>query len=457
MKEKLSLKEYVFLSSMLFGMFFGAGNLIFPIFVGSQTGRDLIPAILGFCVTSVGIPLLGVFAVIISGREGIDKFFGKVGKVFSTFFSIALYLSIGPLFAIPRSSTVAFTVSLAPHAPIEYFPVATTLYSFIFFNIVVFFSIKPKGLMIWIGKIFNPFFLVTVGIFVTSIFINPVYNLFSEGALPLSDNRTFLIGVLEGYNTLDVLSSLVFGVILMTSIQNLGIRDNKTATESAARVGLYAFIGIIFSYFVLAFAGANTAHLIHDKNNGGEALQIIAHHYFGKNGALLVGSIITFACLKTAISLTIASATAFERMCKGRCSYHFFAILFSLVSFGLSNFGLSGIIKYSIPFIVFLYPIAIILILLLLLDNLFHFHSYAVKFTLYLTTTFALVDSARVFSLKNISEIPLVQTPISRFLAETLNLALYVPFFNIRLSWIFFGVFGLFVSVISSLILRYKK
>lgn len=139
MKEKLSLKDTIFLSSMLFGMFFGAGNLIFPIYVGNQAGREFFIAIVGFCISAVLIPLLGIIAMGVSKYEGLTNLQDKVGKTFGTLFTTALYLSCGPLFAIPRAITVSFTLSLEAYTPIEYRNLASVLFSFLFFNIVVFF------------------------------------------------------------------------------------------------------------------------------------------------------------------------------------------------------------------------------------------------------------------------------------------------------------------------------
>lgn len=457
MKEKLSLKEYFLLSSMLFGMFFGAGNLIFSVQVGNQAGREFIPAILGFCITAVCIPLLGIIALGFSKYEGIHRIQDKVGKVFGLFFSTTLYLAMGPLFAIPRAINLSFTISLEPFIPIEYHKFASLLFSFIFFNIVVFFSMKPKGLVIWIGKLFNPFFLISLSILIASVFMNPPGSSFDSNPLTSYQNQVILKGALDGYNTLDVLTSLAFGIVLVESIQNQGLKDSKKVSGASIIIALMTFLGMTITYFILAYAGSGARHLLGISKNGAEALHRIAVHYFSTKGSLLLGLVVTFACLKTAISLVTASAASFRKITEGRVPHAFFAILFSLISFSLSNFGFSAIIKFSIPFVIFLYPIAIMVIILLLLDGLLNLHKFSIRITLYGTAIFGFIDSIRVLSINHISDIPNMETPISTFFESAYELNRFIPFFNIKLSWIFFGLISLLISILISLYSKTKK
>ena len=156
MKKKLTAKEYIVLASMLFGMFFGAGNLIFPVSMGQQAGANLWPAVVGFCLTGVGIPLLGIAAMGISRSEGLFDMCKRVGKPYGYFFTCLLYLAIGPLFAIPRTATVSFSVGIQPVIHAENTQLALCIFSVLFFAIVLFFSLRPSGIMTWIGKILNP-------------------------------------------------------------------------------------------------------------------------------------------------------------------------------------------------------------------------------------------------------------------------------------------------------------
>lgn len=160
MDRKLTAKEYLFLSSMLFGLFFGAGNLIFPVHMGQQSGSAVWAAAAGFCLTGVGLPLLGIAALGASRSDGLFELSSLVGRKYSYFFTCLLYLTIGPLFAIPRTATVSFSVGIQPLLPQEHTQLALCIFSALFFLIVLYFSLRPSGILTWVGKILNPLFLL---------------------------------------------------------------------------------------------------------------------------------------------------------------------------------------------------------------------------------------------------------------------------------------------------------
>ena len=160
MKEKLHGRELVFIASMLFGLFFGAGNLIFPIYMGQLAGANLIKAVAGFLITGVGLPLLGVTAIGITRSEGLIGLSRKVGKGYSMFFTCALYLTIGPLFAIPRCATVPFEVGVQSLLGEKNSSIALAVFSVLFFAAVLLFSLFPGRILTVVGKILNPLFLV---------------------------------------------------------------------------------------------------------------------------------------------------------------------------------------------------------------------------------------------------------------------------------------------------------
>ena len=114
MKKQLSFKQKILVATTLFGMFFGAGNLIFPVHLGQIAGRNMIPAMVGFIITAVGIPILGVAAIGNTHSDGLQSLASKVGKGYGYFFTCLLYLTIGPFFAIPRCATTSFTTGIAP-------------------------------------------------------------------------------------------------------------------------------------------------------------------------------------------------------------------------------------------------------------------------------------------------------------------------------------------------------
>lgn len=456
MKKKLTIREYIFLSSMLFGMFFGAGNLIFPVFLGNQAGSSLIPAIIGFCITGVGMPLLGIVAMALSKSNGLYDMSSKAGKAFGMFFSVALYLSIGPLFAIPRAATVSFTVGLSPFVPKERQTLALALFSLVFFSIVLFFSLKPSGILTWIGKLLNPTFLIFLGILIIAVIVSPMGSIFQVEPLANYGHMSFVQGILDGYNTMDVLASLAFGIILIDVVKGLGITDSKKISSSAMKSGFFAVLGMAFIYVSLAVAGAGARNVIGEVADGGEALNKIAEHYFGTYGAFLLGLIITFACLKTAIGLVTACSTTFTEMFPNKFSYNTLAIVFSIFSFGLSNVGLGNIIKFSIPVLISLYPMAIVLIALCIIDGFYKLSKPTFVITMTLTVFAALTDFFKAFPKDVFPKIPAIGNGIQHSIDQLVEVANKLPFAEYSMSWIPFAVAGFVIGVLVSLITKKK-
>lgn len=233
MKKRLSLSEYIFLASMLFGMFFGAGNLIFPALMGQCSGQLMWPAAVGFCITGVGLPLLSIAAIGMSSSEGLFDMSCKVGRGFAYVFTCALYLSIGPLFAIPRTSTVSFQVGVYPLLAGSDERLALFIFTLIFFAVALYFSLKPSGILIWIGKILNPLFLIFLALLVITALFNPMGSIASLEPDGLYKTQSFFTGFLEGYNTMDVLAGLAFGIVLVNEIRRLGINEPSRISYSA--------------------------------------------------------------------------------------------------------------------------------------------------------------------------------------------------------------------------------
>ena len=177
MKKNLTFKELIFVASMLFGMFFGAGNLIFPIFMGQLAGHHVWAASAGFLITGVGLPLLGVAALGVSQKDGLLELSSQIGRKYGVFFTCLLYLTIGPFFAIPRCATVSFTVGIEPFISDGGKMAGLGIFSFVFFAVVLFFSLKPGQILTWIGKILNPLFLILLSIFVIRALFSPAGNM----------------------------------------------------------------------------------------------------------------------------------------------------------------------------------------------------------------------------------------------------------------------------------------
>ncbi len=396
MKKKLTTKESVYVASMLFGMFFGAGNLIFPVEVGQQAGSHVWLAAAGLLITGVGLPLFGVAALGISRSSGLYELSSRAGKPYGMFFTCLLYLTIGPFFAIPRCATTSFTVGLEQILPeSELSWLWLLLFSAAFFAVVLFFSLRPGKILTWIGKILNPVFLAFLAVLVVVALLHPGAPV-SE-VEPLGDyaGKPFFTGFLAGYNTMDALASLAFGIVVVQVIRGLGVEEPGAVAGSTVRAGVFSclFMGLI--YVAVTVVGVQSRGLFAPAENGGVALAQIARHYLGSAGALVLAATVTLACLKTAVGLVTSCAETFVGMFPRGPKYAVWAVVFSVVSFLFANLGLSAIIGWSIPVLMFLYPLAIALIALALFGKLFRHDRAVYGWTIGFTLVAALYDLLR--------------------------------------------------------------
>ena len=372
MKTTLSKKELVFIASMLFGLFFGAGNLIFPIYMGQLAGRHMWQATIGFLITGVGLPLMGVAAMGISRSNGLIELSGKVSRGYSVFFTCALYLTIGPFFAIPRCATVPFTVGVTPLLGTGVASgAALAIFSGVFFLIVLGFSLFPGKILTWVGKILNPLFLLFLGVLVVAALVNPIGEISSIAPDGSYVDKAFSTGFLEGYNTMDALAGLAFGIIVIDVIRGLGIQEPKAVAKNTVKAGVFSCLLMALIYLAVTVVGAQSRGLYEICNNGGEVFALVSNHYFGKIGAMILAAMVCLACLKTAVGLVTSCAETFCKLFPKFLPYRAWAVAFSVVSFLIANLGLDTIIAYSLPVLMFLYPLAITLILLGLCGNAF--------------------------------------------------------------------------------------
>lgn len=446
-KKKLSAKEYLCVASMLFGMFFGAGNLIFPVSLGQQAGNRMWPAALGMLITGVGLPLLGVAALGISRSDGLPALAGKAGRPFGMGFTCLLYLTIGPFFAIPRCATTSFTVGLEQVLPgTGPLRLWLFLFSLLFFGVALFFALRPGKILVWIGKILNPVFLLFLGILVLVAWISPAAKI--ADVTPLGDyaTRPFLTGFLEGYNTMDALAGLAFGIVVVQVIRDLGVTDPRQVAGSTVRAGIFSclFMGII--YLSVMVISVQSRGLFEPAENGGVALAQIARHYLGTPGLFILAATVTLACLKTAIGLITSCAETFCVLFPKGPKYRFFAVTFSVVSLLFANLGLNAVIGYSVPVLMFLYPPAIVLILLSLFGRFFGNDRTVYAFTLGFTLIGAVYDLLRSLpdSLQQTLHLPAVLQCVGSLL----------PLSAFGLGWICPAAVGLAVGITVRLLRR---
>ena len=440
MKRKLNLAELLSVGSMLFGLFFGAGNLIFPALMGQEAGSNALPALLGFLVTGVGLPLLAVASLGATRSNGLLQLSQKVGRKYGYFFTCALYLTIGPFFAIPRCFTVVFETGIAP---LLSYGVSRTLalffFSAVFFVIMLTLSLRPGKILLWIGKLLTPLFLLVFAGIIGMALVRPMGSVSVIEPAAGYAASPFIKGLLEGYNTMDALAGLAFGIVVINVISSLGVKDPGNIASCTLQAGILSCVLMAVIYAATVWAGAQSRALYPTAENGGAVLTLIAKHYFGDGGAWLLALMIFFACIKTAIGLTTSCGEAFVQMFPGKLNYERWVVLFSVVSLTFANLGLNGIIQWSIPALMMLYPLAITLILLALGQRFLRNAPLAYRIVTTFTFICAMGDLLRTLpeNVRLTLNLSAVTDLFSRIL----------PFYELGMGWVIPALAGLLLSM----------
>lgn len=448
MEKKLTFKDYLFIGSMLFGLFFGAGNLIFPVHMGQEAGGNIFFANLGFLITGIGLPFLGVVAIGMSQSSGLYDLATRINKKYAMVFTILLYLVIGPFFALPRLATTSFEIGVAPFVPRESHTLFLAVFSLLFFALAWWVSRKPTKLLDYVGKFLNPLFLLLLGILLLFAFLNPMGTVSSADVAVSYDTHPFFTGFTQGYNTLDALASLAFGIIIVTTIKGMGVTKPATIAIDTVKSGSISILLMGIIYTLLAYMGTMSLGKFPISENGGVALAQIANHYLGRTGSFLLALIVITACLKTAIGLITAFAETFVELFPRR-SYQLFIAVASILPGIFANVGLTKIIEFSTPVLMFIYPLAMTLILLALLSPLFGHHQIVYQ----MTTAFTLIAS--ILDGLNASPALIKETSFVQFLLSAAEN--YLPFFAIGMGWILPAGLGFLLGILLSLTKRSEK
>lgn len=445
MQGKLPFSRYFVIGVMLFALFFGAGNLIFPASLGQNAGSNIWSAILGFLITGIGLPFLGILAMGVSGSKNLQELSSRIHPLYGVIFTSMLYLTIGPFFAAPRTGAVAYDIGIAPFVSEGFGQIGLLIFTLIFFVITLWFSLNPAKLVDNVGKILSPGIIILLLILLVMVIAKPIGGF--EAPQEAYANGAFMKGFVEGYNTMDALASLVFGIIVINSIRSMGITSSRGVLAATVKSGFVAilFLGVI--YVGVAYLGATSTAKFGFFDTGGPILGNAATYYFGNLGTVMLSVVIILACLTTSIGLITACGEYFHTLFP-KVSYKMFVIFFSLFSFIVANFGLSNIINFSIPILMFLYPLAIVLMLLTFLSKLFN-HARLV----YVCSTAVAFCISIIDGLKTLCQLLGIEyfnwlAPIVSFYERSL------PFYNEGLGWLFPV---LITIIISGLFVRIQK
>lgn len=396
MDRRLSKKEFFGISIMLFGLLFGSGNLIFPPMLGNQSGSSMMIALIGFVVTAVIFPVLGILAV--AKSNGVENLGARVGSLFSIVYPAIVFLAIGPGIAIPRNGSLAFEMSVAPYiAEGNSLIIPRLVYTMIFFGLAYFLSVNPGKMVDRMGKGLIPVLFILIIIFFTGSFINLPIDI----AAPTVNYQTpFVTGVLEGYHTMDILAALNFGLVIALTIKRYDIEDEQSIIRYSSSAGLIAGLLLLVVYSMLAYVGMIASSGNQDVANGGEILFTITNTVFGSFGSIILILIFTLACLTTAVGLITSVSEYFSDLTSQRVSYRQWMTFFTLISFVLANAGLNSILKFSLPVLVAIYPTAIVLIVMALLQDTFNFQRLSYKGTIYVTLFISIISGFKQANIK---------------------------------------------------------
>ena len=358
----LSPRQSLVVGVALFSMFFGAGNLILPPLLGVQAGRDSLPAILGFFVAGVGLPVLGIVAVALSGT--IRDLTNRVHPVFAKVFVALVYLSIGPCLAIPRTASTAFEM-ISPLLPAEWpLGVVRLVFSVAFFSFAFLLAMYPGRLTRLLGRVTGPALILLIVVVVVA---SVASLLGSPAAAPAAiapyDSSPAVSGFLTGYQTMDLLASLTFGLVIATNIRGLGVTEDRGVTREVCKAGVVAGVLLMALYGGLCAVGYELGGALQGVTNGAVVISESAALHFGTLGTAIVAAIFLLACLNVCIGLISCCGSYFADELP-RVSYRGCAIAFTVFSCLVSNLGLDAIISFSATLLGALYPPAIVLVVM---------------------------------------------------------------------------------------------
>ncbi|MGI6012965.1 MAG: branched-chain amino acid transport system II carrier protein [Oscillospiraceae bacterium] len=343
----------------LFSMFFGAGNVIFPPYLGLESGSQWFLGFACYYLADIGLALLALFATLYRG--GIENITKPIGKVPATLLLSAIILCIGPMLAIPRTAASTYEMSLSPLVS----NANPIFFSFLFFLVIFLLSMKESAVVDIVGKALTPMLLLGLLIMIVKGVLDPI------GPIPTDTlvENVPANGIEAGYQTMDVLASLVFGIICIKSAEDKGYTKTKDKLRVVAAAGIIAGAALLVVYLGLTYLGVTTSHLFDLSVDRTALVVAIVRHLLGDYGVILFSIVVALACISTAVTLVSAAADFFSGLSGGRLSYRLLVMVICLFSAVVSNVGLEQIISIASPILEVVYPPALTLTLLAFFSN----------------------------------------------------------------------------------------
>ena len=418
---QLSKKQTVLVSFMLFSLFFGAGNLIFPPFLGQNAGNLTFQALFTFCITAVVLPVLGV--IVVAKFYGLENLASKVHPKFAVVYSVLIYLSIGPGLGIPRAASLPFEMAVAPYLPEgSNTKLFLLLFSLVFFVVAYWLASNPNKLVDRIGKVLTPSLLcLIVFLFVSFLFKGEKVV---AGAQDAYLANPLVKGFLEGYMTMDTIAALNFGFVISTTLVGLGITDENQKIKQIIKCGIIAGTILALVYFMLSYMGMCSSGVFSIQENGAWTLRCIVHQVFGEVGAILLAAIFTLACLTTCVGLITSCSQYFSTLTK-KITYMHWVTIITVFSFAICNQGLNTLLSLSVPLLDMIYPMSILLIVMGLCHNKLKDIRYV-----YPVTIGCVGFVSVVYALQNVG----ITLPVVTKLCQ------YLPWYSLGLGWVVVSV-----------------
>ena len=383
-KKKTTVRDVIVIGFALFSMFFGAGNVVFPPYLGLEAGPEWLTGFTTYFIADIGLALVGLFALLRVGSS--EAVLNRVGRVPAEILMCAIILCIGPMVAIPRTSASTYEMAIAPNIS----GVSPILFSAIFFALILALCIKESAVVDIVGKILTPLLLVGLFVIIVKGIVTPLGDI---AALP-QINNVAVTGIKAGYQTMDALAALPFGIIVLQSAAGKGYSGSKSKLRIVGGGAVLAGVLLLLVYMGLAYLGATVSGQYTSSTGRAELIMAIIQALMGKGGMIIFGVVVGLACVTTAIALTSSAAAYFSELCRGKVSYKVFVIVICVFSAVVSNLGLDRIVSIAAPVLDVVYPPALMLIFIsLLMPNVSDFVSRGAALGALLTSVLCTVHT----------------------------------------------------------------
>ena len=356
-QKKTALGEIVVVGFALFSMFFGAGNVIFPPFLGMEAGSRWLEGFSAYFIADIGLAMMGMFALLRVGSS--EQVLRRAGKLPAELLMCAIVLCIGPMVAIPRTSASTYEMAIAPNLS----GVSPVVFSVAFFALILVLCLKESAVVDIVGKILTPLLLLGLFAIIIKGVITPVGEI---SALPQISNVA-VTGIKAGYQTMDALAALPFGIIVLQSVTAKGYDNSKKQFRVVGGSAILAGVLLLAVYMGLAYLGATVSGQYNGTIGRAQLVMAIVEALMGKVGMILFGVVVGLACVTTAIALTSSAAAYFAELCRGKVPYKAFVIAICVFSAVVSNLGLDRIVAVAAPVLDVIYPPTLVLIFISLL------------------------------------------------------------------------------------------